>query len=165
MRKKIDSLEELVDLAIVSQPVVQALVVSQILNGQEICLQFFANRFFMRPFIYFTSCDLMLTTVLEYRWRDINRLHLKGTVMMALLLQSSKDIVYDSFAPGVCLKLGFPETRFSKALKESAYAAVLNHSSLHSMTFKELAVENSSEVVDSSKFMDIITNTCNEFDS
>ena len=32
-KSKIDSMEELVDLAIVSQPVVQALVVSQILNG------------------------------------------------------------------------------------------------------------------------------------
>lgn len=53
-----------------------------------------ANRQVFRPFIYYKSADILLTTKEAYKWFYDNHLDIMGVVFMAVLMQSSKYLVY-----------------------------------------------------------------------
>ena len=82
-------------LQVVAQPVTQLLAMSHILPLDQPAVLFFANRCFVRPFIYYRSCDMMLTTRYAYEWQDVEnrRLIIEGVVMMSLLMQMTNKVL------------------------------------------------------------------------
>lgn len=77
-----------------SQPVGELLLASQISTMTEPTVLLYANRQVFRPFIYYKSADILLTTKEAYKWFHDNHVDVMGVVFMAVLMQSSKYLVY-----------------------------------------------------------------------
>lgn len=79
------------DLSTTVQPVLQVIVLGQLLQGRSSPAQhlnnFYMNRNKIRPFIYFPSHDVMLTTNRSYVWRKDDQLMLRGCILIAILLR------------------------------------------------------------------------------
>lgn len=73
------------DINTTAQPIAELLVVAQMQKSEPTIL-FYMNRFLFRPFIYFKSGDIMLTTTDAYEWNTEKRLNVHGVLLMALLM-------------------------------------------------------------------------------
>ncbi len=56
------------------------------MQKSEPTILFYMNRLLFRPFIYFKSGDIMLTTTDAYEWKTEKKLNVHGVVLMALLM-------------------------------------------------------------------------------
>lgn len=110
----VDVNDEIVnDINSVSQPVAEILSVSQIHGIKEPVVLFYANRQVFRPFVYYKTADILLTTKQAYRWFSDGHLDICGVMLMALLMRTSRHLTFrDGFAE-VLLK-------FSQDSQESA---------------------------------------------
>ena len=82
------------DIEAIAQPVAQLLTVGYRFSSLKRHILFFVNREFVRPFVYYPTVDLMLTTGMSYQWLNMTerKLEQTGAVLMAVLCQSSEVI-------------------------------------------------------------------------
>ena len=78
------------------QPIVQFLSVSQLpgFRKQKISLLFYGTRQYLRPYIYYPSQDILLTTPTLLQWKKETGFDLYGTTFVAALL--AREVVADS---------------------------------------------------------------------
>lgn len=90
LAKKVEK-PRILDLSTTIQPVLQLIVMGQLLRNSSSDAQhlnfFYMNRHKIRPFIYFPSHDVMLSTQRSYVWRKDDQLMLRGCILIALLLR------------------------------------------------------------------------------
>ena len=100
------------------QPIVQLLSVSQLpgFKKQEICLLFYGTRQYLRPYIYYRSQDILLTTPMALQWKKETGLDLYGTTFVAALL--ARKVVAGS-GEYLLRKKSFPPTGFKKAMEDA----------------------------------------------
>ena len=62
------------DSSVMLQPIVQLLSVSQLpgFRKQEISLLFYGTRHYLRPYIYYPSQDILLTTKQPLQWKKLD---------------------------------------------------------------------------------------------
>lgn len=102
------------DLSYTIQPVLQLLFMGQLQtsSGRSHFNCFYMNRHKVRPYVYFPSDDIMLTTRRAYVWQAEDRLMLRGCLLISILLrlQSLKRISSDFWSTH-----GIPSTNFLAA--------------------------------------------------
>ena len=109
-----------VDKDDVAQPVAQLLSVGY--RFQSDCqVLFYACREYIRPFIYFPQCDLMLTTDTSYRWcnTEERKLELMGVVLMAVMCETSKRLKLWNMAKASSSLAKITKTGFVDAVKKA----------------------------------------------
>lgn len=72
------------DINTTAQPIAEVLVLAQMQKSEPTIL-FYMNRFLFRPFIYFKSGDIMLTTTDAYEWNTEEKLNVHGVLLMGAL--------------------------------------------------------------------------------
>lgn len=77
--------KEVWDLATLSQIVTQLIIIGHMNNGKTAAFYMTRHRF--RPFLYFPSEDIMLTTRRSYAWKYEERIGLRGSILLAILLR------------------------------------------------------------------------------
>lgn len=126
------------DLQIVAEPVMQLLAISYLFPLDQPVVLFLANRCIVRPFVYFRSHDIMLTTKIAHEWHNVEhrRLIVEGVVLMALFMQMTNIRFYPKVSGILHKRLGYPPTGFGAAIAEaklvSAYANALLRSQMFS---------------------------------
>lgn len=108
------------DLSTTVQPVLQLILMGQLQNRsarQHIC-SFYMNRYKVRPFIYFPSHDIMMTTNRAYVWRIDDRLMIRGCLIIAILLrfQHLSQIPQEIWIDSTIAKTGFLHTSQTAAI-------------------------------------------------
>ena len=73
------------DIKTAAKPVAVTLAVSQVQTSEPVIL-FYMNRKLFRPFVYFKTGDIMLTTADAYEWNDGKKLNIRGVLLMTLLM-------------------------------------------------------------------------------
>ena len=111
------------------QPVVQLLTVSHILsNSHEPYLLFFGTRTRIRPYIYFKSVDIMLTTCESLIWRGDSGLKLDTVTFLASLVQAhtyDSEIHYVNHLPNFLCMKKFCPTGYAQAVQDVSIKATL----------------------------------------
>lgn len=103
-------------LQAVVQPVVQILSVAQVCGNDPVLL-FFGTHYRIRPFIYYKSVDILLTTRRDFQWKMVEGLDIGGTCAVALLLQNG--VTFRLSVPTYMRSIEVPLTGFSSAMKEA----------------------------------------------
>lgn len=109
-------------LANTAQPVLVLLSAAQAFQETSgPYLLFYANRYTIRPFIYYKSVDILLTTGKDIPWRnrDGSGLNIAGVCLVALLLRTSRAVRFDESVAAYLERKGFPKTGFIDAVKNS----------------------------------------------
>lgn len=130
--------ESKIDLQIVVQPVVQLASVAHLFPPDQPVVLLFANRCFVRPFIYYRRDDIMLTTKLAYEWHSVKdrRLVVEGVVMMALLMQMTNIRLSHTFSETL-RDIGFSQTGFGAAIEEAGLVSAYTGALLQSEKFSD----------------------------
>ena len=100
------------------QPSVQLLSVSQ-MNGireEEPTVLFFGTRTHIRPYVYFVTSDILLTTKQPLVWRQEDRIDLHGLIVAALLTRAVPGVKYVEDIGSILLDLELPSTGFVNAM-------------------------------------------------
>ena len=112
-----------------SQAVLELLSVAQACQTSGPHILFLANRFLIRPFIYYKKFDVLFTTSADKEWRSCStvdgqldtRLVFETVCLIAMLLSTANAInfVSDSGVESMFIKVNFPNTGFVEATKTS----------------------------------------------
>ena len=102
------------------QPIVQLLSVSQLpgFKKREQSLLFYGTRQYIRPYIYYHSQDILLTTAEPLQWKKETGLDLHGTTAVAALL--AHELKFRELLGEYLLKLEkLAQTGFMKAMEDA----------------------------------------------
>ena len=105
----------------ISRMDVQFLSVSQLpgFKKRELSVLFYGTRRFIRPYIYYHSQDILLTTADPLQWKKETGLDLRGTTAIAALL--TKELKFAKSIGKYLLKTkNFTPTGFMKAMNDAA---------------------------------------------
>jgi hypothetical protein len=132
----LDQNEIVNDINSVSQPVAQILSVAQMQGLTEPVVLFYSNRQVFRPFIYYKSADVLLTTKEAYRWFSDKHLDIHGVMLMAFLMRTTRHLTYvDGFAERL-LKYSLEESTDSrKYVDKSGFVDALGDSNVYEKAF------------------------------
>lgn len=105
-----------------AQPVLVVLSVSQVQNSQEPCLLFYGSRSHIRPFLYFRSLDILLSTSHEFLWKDNDIIDIGGVCVVAMLLRAERALKYHPSEFFACFfdMCKYPKTGFMNAMTQSS---------------------------------------------
>ena len=116
-------------LEVNSQAVLELLPVAQACQTSGPHILFLANRFFIRPFIYYKKFDVLFTTSADNKWRSCStvdgqqdtRLVFEPVCLVAMLLNTGNAIhfVSGSAVEEMFSLFNFPKTGFVEAMKTS----------------------------------------------
>ena len=100
------------------QPAVQLLSVSHMkgFREEEPTVLFFGTRTHIRPYVYFVTSDILLTTEKPLVWQQEDRIHLQGLIVAALLTQAVPGVKYREYVGSGLLCLPLPSTGFVNAM-------------------------------------------------
>ena len=101
------------------QPVVQIVSVSQMkgFRNNEPTVLFFGNRTVFRPYIYFRSNDILLTTTHQLEWHTDDAIAIDSVIIGALLVEAVQGVKYrPRIAEYLKEKLAIPSTGFMEAM-------------------------------------------------
>ena len=101
------------------QPVVQIVSVSQMksFRNNEPTVLFFGNRTVFRPYIYFWSNDILLTTTHQLEWHTDDAIAIDSVIIGALLVEAVQGVKYrPRIAEYLKEKLALPSTGFLEAM-------------------------------------------------
>ena len=105
------------------QPTVQLLAVSQLegFKMSEPSLLFFGTRTHIRPYIYYQSCDILLTFPEAFQWKNEQKLDILGTTIVGLLMRTGDVTQFrDRDVVGEFLhNRKFPSTGFVQAMHDA----------------------------------------------
>ena len=102
------------------QPIVQLLSVSQLpgFKKRELSVLFYGTRRFIRPYIYYHSQDILLTTADPLQWKKETGLDLRGTTAIAALL--TKELKFkESIGQYLLESRNLTQTGFMKAMEDA----------------------------------------------
>ena len=100
------------------QPIVQLFSVSQLpgFRKQEMSLLFYGTRHYLRPYIYYPSQDILLTTKQPLQWKKETGLDLYGTTAVAALL--TREVMANS-GKYLLHTESLTQTGFKKAMEDA----------------------------------------------
>ena len=104
------------------QPTVELLAVSQLeaFKTNEPSLLFFGTRAHIRPYLYYPSCDILLTFPEAFQWRDQQKLDIIGTTIVGLLMRTGDVTKFREVMGHFLLhNLKFPSTGFVQAMNDA----------------------------------------------
>ena len=105
------------DLSYTIQPVLQLLLMGQLQKSERSHLNcFYMNRHKVRPYIYFPSHDIMLTTRRAYVWQAEDRLMLRGCILISILLRFKS---LNNISSNFWSTMRIPSTNFLSASKKA----------------------------------------------
>ena len=114
------ALSDKADSSSTLQPIVQLLSVSQLpgFKKQELSLLFYGTRRYIRPYIYYHSQDILLTTADPLQWKKETGLDLHGTTAVAALLAEELKFK-ESLGFFFLMSWNLTQTGFMKAMEDA----------------------------------------------
>ena len=108
-------------LVTISQPVLVLLSVAQTFKTSGPHLLFYGNRYHIRPFVYYRSTDILLTTDNDVEWMNVdeNALDINGVCLVALLLRTNRAVQFrkEEYVASFFREIKkFPKTGFMDAM-------------------------------------------------